>query len=86
MVLTEFNKELYEQGLKEDAREEGLAEGREKGLLEGRAEGLKSAVFTAAVFVSDARAIFEAVRKNAIYRDVTLEQIEDILAKEKLIS
>lgn len=51
LVLTEFNKELYEQGLKEDAWEEGLeegraagielglAEGRERGRAEGRAEG-----------------------------------------------
>ena len=33
LVLTTFNKELYEQGLKEDAREEGLAEGLAKGVL-----------------------------------------------------
>lgn len=41
VVLTEFNKELYEQGLREDAWEEGLEEGRAVGLEEGRAAGLE---------------------------------------------
>ena len=39
LVLTEFNKELHEKYLKEDAREEGLAEGRAEGREEGRSEG-----------------------------------------------
>ena len=39
LVLTEFNKELYEQGLKEDAWEEGLEEGRAAGIELGLAEG-----------------------------------------------
>ena len=39
LILTEFNKELYERDLKEDAREEGLAEGRAEGRAEGFAEG-----------------------------------------------
>ena len=71
LVLTEFNKELYERDLKADAREEGLAE--------GRAEGLKSTVATAAAFVSDVKNIYAAVIKNEPYRDVTLEQVEEIL-------
>jgi hypothetical protein len=34
MILTTYDKDLYEKTLKEDAREEG----REEGLMEGRAE------------------------------------------------
>ncbi|MFR9083439.1 MAG: hypothetical protein ACLVJG_13805 [Coprococcus comes] len=34
MLLTTYDKDLYEKTLKEDAREEGRAEG----LMEGRAE------------------------------------------------
>ena len=36
LVLTTFNKELYEKGLREDAVREGLEEGRKKGIEEGR--------------------------------------------------
>ena len=35
MILTTYDKDLYEKTLKEDAREEG----REEGRLEGREEG-----------------------------------------------
>lgn len=35
MILTTYDKDLYEKTLKEDAREEG----REEGLMEGRARG-----------------------------------------------
>ena len=38
MILTTYDKDLYEKTLKEDAREEGLMEGRAKGREEGRAE------------------------------------------------
>ena len=41
LILTEFNKELYEQGLREDAWEEGLEEGRAVGLELGKAAGLE---------------------------------------------
>ena len=34
MILTTYDKDLYEKTLKEDAREEG----KEEGLMEGRAE------------------------------------------------
>ena len=34
MILTTYDKDLYEKTLKEDAKEEG----REEGLMEGRAE------------------------------------------------
>ena len=32
MILTTYDKDLYEKALKEDAREEGRAEGREEGM------------------------------------------------------
>ena len=32
MILTTYDKDLYEKTLKEDAREEGRAEGREEGM------------------------------------------------------
>ena len=32
MILTTYDKDLYEKTLKEDAREEGLAEGKSKGM------------------------------------------------------
>ena len=38
MILTTYDKDLYEKTLKEDAREEGRAEGRAEGREEGRAE------------------------------------------------
>ena len=37
MILTTYDKDLYEKTLKEDAREEGRAEGR----VEGREEGME---------------------------------------------
>lgn len=39
MFLTKFDKKMYEEAIRMDAREDGLAEGREVGLAEGRAEG-----------------------------------------------
>ena len=45
MILTTYDKDLYEKTLKEDAREEGreegLMEGRARGRVEGREEGLE---------------------------------------------
>lgn len=40
MVLTTFNRELYENELKEDAYMEGLAEGKIAGIAEGKAAGI----------------------------------------------
>ena len=37
MILTTYDKDLYEKTLKEDAREEGFKEGFKKGLDEARA-------------------------------------------------
>ena len=39
MILTTYDKDLYEKTLKEDAREEGREEGREQGRAEGREQG-----------------------------------------------
>lgn len=41
VILTSFNKEVYERGLREEAIEEGLKEGREKGRKEGIKEGIE---------------------------------------------
>ena len=45
MVLTTFNRELYEKELKEDSYNDGKAageiEGRQKGLIEGKMEGAR---------------------------------------------
>ena len=38
MILTTYDKDLYEKTLKEDAREEGREEGRKEGIEEGRKE------------------------------------------------
>ena len=35
MILTTYDKDLYEKTLKEDAREEGREEGKEEGLESG---------------------------------------------------
>ena len=39
MILTTYDKDLYEKTLKEDAREEGRAEGLMEGRARGREEG-----------------------------------------------
>ena len=39
MILTTYDKDLYEKTLKEDAREEGREEGLMEGLARGREEG-----------------------------------------------
>ena len=48
MFLTKFDKKMYEDAIRMDAREEGLAEGRAEGraegLAEGRAEGIEEGV------------------------------------------
>ena len=45
MILTTYDKDLYEKTLKENAREEGreegLMEGRARGRVEGREEGME---------------------------------------------
>ena len=41
MILTTYDKDLYEKTLKEDAREKGREEGRVEGRVEGREEGME---------------------------------------------
>ena len=41
MILTTYDKDLYEKTLKEDAREEGRAEGLMEGRARGREEGME---------------------------------------------
>ena len=40
VCITEFNKEVYENGI----REEGIAKGRAEGIAKGRAEGIKNII------------------------------------------
>ena len=45
MLLSGFKEEIYEKGLREEGREEGMKEGRkegrEEGMKEGREEGIR---------------------------------------------
>ena len=41
MLLSGFKEEIYEKGLREEGREEGMKEGRREGLEEGMKEGRK---------------------------------------------
>ena len=41
MLLSGFNQEIYEKGLREEGREAGIAEGREEGHREGIKEGVE---------------------------------------------
>jgi len=79
LVLTTFNKELHEKYLKEDAREEGFAEGKAEGKAEGLMVGLQAAVLAMSSLTTDVNIIHHAINKNDIYKDVTKEQIEEIL-------
>ena len=75
IALTTFNQELHDKYLREDAREEGREEAKE--------EALCAAVTMLASFTSDINCIYDTVRKNEIYKDVTKERIEEILNKQK---
>ena len=39
MCITEFNKDVYEAGIREESKEQGRREGRQEGRREGRREG-----------------------------------------------
>ena len=75
IALTTFNQELHEKYLREDAREEGREEGRE--------EALCAAVSMLASFTDDINCIYDTVRKNEIYKDITMEHLEEILKNKK---
>lgn len=70
LVLTTFNKELYEQGLKEDAIREGHKEGFEKGHKEGLEEGLQ-------------KGLEEGLQKGS--KEHLAAQVQKKLAKNKTI-
>ena len=44
MLLSGFNQEIYEKGLREEGWEAGIEEGRKAGIAEGHREGIKEGV------------------------------------------
>lgn len=44
MFLTTFDKKMYEEALRIDAREEGLEEGRKIEIAQGREEGIQQGI------------------------------------------
>ena len=44
MLLSGFKEEIYEKGLREEGREEGMKEGRREGLEEGMKEGREEGI------------------------------------------
>ncbi len=44
MLLSGFNQEIYEKGLREEGWEAGIEEGRKAGIAEGRENGIKEGV------------------------------------------
>ena len=74
MCLTEFDEKKYEDVLREEGREEGLAEGLEKGLARGRSEGLARGRKTE-VFVSVQEGDYGVVR-GAQKLNLSVEEFE----------
>ena len=79
MILTTYDKDLYEKTLKEDAREEGLMEGRargrEEGRVEGREEGLESGILLAKYLFNDNRSKdLERASKDIEYQKKLLKE------------
>ena len=68
MLLSGFNQEIYEKGLREEGWEAGIAEGREAGIAEGRENGIKE---------GDLRAI-----RNMLDLGLSEEQISQKYSKE----
>ncbi|MBO5473030.1 MAG: Rpn family recombination-promoting nuclease/putative transposase [Lachnospiraceae bacterium] len=66
--------ELIADG-KEAGRVEGKAEGRMEGKAEGIAEGLQALTVTLKGMLPDFNAVYQAVIRNDIYRDVPREQV-----------
>lgn len=83
LVLTEFNKELYEQGLKEDAWEEGLEEGRAAGMKEGRAEG--KAIGITETLISLVRKGLISLEDAAEEAKMDVNSLKDLLDKESTL-
>ena len=79
MILTTYDKDLYEKTLKEDAREEGLMEGRargrEEGRVEGKEEGLESGILLAKYLFNDNRSKdLERASKDIEYQKKLLKE------------
>ena len=70
MFLTTFNKKMYEEAVRMDARAEGLEEGRAEGLEIGREEGRE-----------EERANTERERKRAEEAERRVAEVEEEIAK-----
>lgn len=64
-------------------RDEGLAEGLAVGLKRGRMEGLAVLVRSLSEVLSFPEKIWEVVVRNPEYEDVTLEQVNELLNRQK---
>ena len=80
MILTTYDKDLYEKTLKEDAREEGreegLMEGRARGREEGRVEGIAKEKLATAKRLLGMGLTQEQVAKGT---DLSIEDIERLV-------
>ena len=75
MILTTYDKDLYEKTLKEDAREEGLMEGRARGRVEGKEVGLESGILLAKYLFNDNRSKdLERASKDIEYQKKLLKE------------
>ena len=74
-------KEGREAGIKE-GREVGIREGRELGIKEEREKGLFSLIDVLKGFITEPEDIFNQIRKQPNYADVTLEDIKAIVENE----
>ena len=72
MLLSGFNQEIYEKGLREEGWEAGIEEGREAGIEEGRKAGI-----TEGIIEGDLRAI-----RNMLDLGLSEEQISQKYSKE----
>lgn len=80
VCITEFDEKVFTDGIREEGREEGLAEGlslgRQEGLSLGREEGLKALVHSLRDFLPDFESVYQAVTQNAEYADISREQLQ----------
>jgi len=73
MSIFEFDEEREWKLIREDEYQYGREEGRE----EGRKDGLKALINSLKMLSMDLEAVFNAVIKHEIYKDVTLEEVEE---------
>ncbi|SCW82525.1 Essential protein Yae1, N terminal [Lachnospiraceae bacterium C10] len=72
MLLSGFNQEIYEKGLREEGWEAGIAEGRKAGIAEGREAG-----------IAEGRENGIAEGREEGYREGIKEGVEQGKAEEK---